>query len=161
MRKVISVALLSCILVIASRLSLRSLVEYARFEFQETSMNSTISHINPLKRMVVAAHYEENVAWLGGVSRHWQVIIMGPGGLLANKGNEAMAYLTYIIQNYHNLPESMAFIHSHRSSWHAPSSQIEVLLKIPCWEKVPYASITSTAFNGRQITMPARCPVSA
>ena len=105
-------------------------------------------HANPLKRIVIAAHYEENVSWLDAVSRYWQVTIMGPGGLLANKGNEAMAYLTYIIQNYEHLPESMAFIHGHQTSWHAPRSQLETLLKIPCWEKVPYASITSSAFPG-------------
>ena len=39
-----------------------------------------------------------------------------------NKGHEAMAYLTYIIDHYHNLPSIIAFLHSHRSgflkAWH-------------------------------------------
>lgn len=110
---------------------------------------NTENVLNPLKRIVVAAHYNENVSWLDEVSRHWQVTIMGPGGLPANKGNEAMPYLTYIIENYNNLPESMAFIHSHQFSWHTPQSQLETLVEIPCWENVPYASITSTAINGK------------
>ena len=40
----------------------------------------------------------------------------------ANKGREAMAYLTYVIDNYSDLPGIIAFLHSHRdgffSSWH-------------------------------------------
>lgn len=150
-RNVTSLTLLYCTIMMVMKLSWCNLAEYARTKFQEASINSTISPINPLKRVVVAAHYAEDVAWLGGLSQHWEVIIMGPGGLPANKGNEAMAYLTYIIQNYDNLPESMVFIHSHETSWHTPESQIETLLKIPCWEKVPYASITSAAINGRGI----------
>ena len=39
-----------------------------------------------------------------------------------NKGNEAMAYLTYIIDHYTTLPSTMAFLHSHRAgflrAWH-------------------------------------------
>lgn len=39
-----------------------------------------------------------------------------------NKGHEAMAYLSYVIDNYENLPLVMAFLHSHRdgflSAWH-------------------------------------------
>ena len=39
-----------------------------------------------------------------------------------NKGHEAMAYLSYIIDNYGALPSTLAFIHSHRdgflSAWH-------------------------------------------
>lgn len=109
---------------------------------------SQIRSNNPLGRIVIAAHHEEDVSWLNEVTRHWQVAIVGPGGLAANKGNEAMAYLTYIIQNYDNLPKSMAFIHSHKNSWHTSKSQLEMLLGIPCWEKLPYASIVSGAFIG-------------
>ncbi|EFR02021.1 hypothetical protein MGYG_05023 [Nannizzia gypsea CBS 118893] len=35
-----------------------------------------------------------------------------------NKGREAMVYLTYLIDNYDNLPEVMIFMHSHREAWH-------------------------------------------
>lgn len=40
----------------------------------------------------------------------------------ANKGKEAMAYLTYIIENYTSLPSIVVFLHSHQSGyshgWH-------------------------------------------
>ncbi|KAL3419362.1 hypothetical protein PVAG01_09584 [Phlyctema vagabunda] len=35
-----------------------------------------------------------------------------------NKGNEAMIYLTYIIDNYNNLSDVNIFMHSHRFAWH-------------------------------------------
>ena len=39
-----------------------------------------------------------------------------------NKGHEAMAYLTYIIDHYSSLPSTIAFLHSHRdgflAAWH-------------------------------------------
>ncbi|KAH0538767.1 hypothetical protein FGG08_004655 [Glutinoglossum americanum] len=35
-----------------------------------------------------------------------------------NKGNEAMVYLTYIIDHYENLPDIVIFMHAHRLSWH-------------------------------------------
>lgn len=35
-----------------------------------------------------------------------------------NRGNEAMGYLTAIIDNYHTLPDAMVFVHAHRFSPH-------------------------------------------
>jgi hypothetical protein len=35
-----------------------------------------------------------------------------------NKGNEAMAYLTYIIDHYEKLPDIIIFMHAHRFAWH-------------------------------------------
>lgn len=39
-----------------------------------------------------------------------------------NKGHESMAYLTYVIDYYHELPSTIAFLHSHRDgflmAWH-------------------------------------------
>lgn len=41
---------------------------------------------------------------------------------LRNKGKEANAYLAYIVQNYNNLPSTIAFIHTHKdgypNAWH-------------------------------------------
>jgi hypothetical protein len=35
-----------------------------------------------------------------------------------NKGHEAMAYLTYIIDHYDDLPDTVLFFHPHRYTWH-------------------------------------------
>jgi hypothetical protein len=46
---------------------------------------------------------------------------------LRNKGMEANAYLTYIVQNYNNLPSTIAFIHPHRDgypiAWHTDNNE--------------------------------------
>jgi hypothetical protein len=45
---------------------------------------------------------------------------------LRNKGMEANAYLAYIVQNYNNLPSTIAFIHPHRdgfpTAWHTDNN---------------------------------------
>ena len=37
---------------------------------------------------------------------------------IKNKGNEVMAYLSYIVENYEDLPDVAIFMHSHRFAWH-------------------------------------------
>lgn len=44
-----------------------------------------------------------------------------------NKGNEASAYLKYIIDNYNNLPNHLVFIHCHDYSWHHDDSIIDII----------------------------------
>lgn len=46
---------------------------------------------------------------------------------LRNKGMEANAYLAYIVQNYHNLPSTIAFVHPHKDgypiAWHTDNPE--------------------------------------
>ncbi|KAJ5626108.1 hypothetical protein N7510_002417 [Penicillium lagena] len=35
-----------------------------------------------------------------------------------NKGHEVMVYLTYIIDNYDDLPDIAVFVHAHQNAWH-------------------------------------------
>jgi hypothetical protein len=46
---------------------------------------------------------------------------------LRNKGMEANAYLAYIVQNYNNLPSTIAFIHPHKDgypvAWHTDNNE--------------------------------------
>ncbi|KAL8868732.1 MAG: hypothetical protein Q9174_004788 [Haloplaca sp. 1 TL-2023] len=67
-----------------------------------------------------------------------------------NKGHEAMAYLTYIIDHYHALPATLAFIHPHRDgfyeAWHTDTplhSNVEALrtLRIPFVQENGYANL--------------------
>ncbi|CAK0800502.1 unnamed protein product, partial [Prorocentrum cordatum] len=39
---------------------------------------------------------------------------------IPNFGDEALAYLTHIVDNYDRLPEAVVFLHGHESAWHAP-----------------------------------------
>jgi hypothetical protein len=46
---------------------------------------------------------------------------------LRNKGKEANAYLAYLVQNYNNLPSTIAFVHPHKdgypTAWHTDNDQ--------------------------------------
>jgi hypothetical protein len=41
-----------------------------------------------------------------------------PLSVPANKGHEAMVYLTYLIDHYDALPDVAVFMHAHQNSWH-------------------------------------------
>ena len=67
-----------------------------------------------------------------------------------NKGHEAMAYLSYIIDNYNHLPSIMTFLHSHRSgflsAWHTDTplhDNVDALrtLQLPYVRKNGYVNL--------------------
>lgn len=75
--------------------------------------------------LVIGKLQAENASWiedeLSDVPnlKHVTYIVDGEGALLqvpANKGNEAMVYLSYIIDFYDNLPDVSIFMHAHRST---------------------------------------------
>ncbi|KAJ5146541.1 Lipase class 3 [Penicillium bovifimosum] len=76
------------------------------------------------KTMVVASMKHDDTSWLTEYFPDWPKSIYVVDDKHArltvtrNKGRESMVYLTYIIDNYDNLPETMLFIHSKRYQWH-------------------------------------------
>lgn len=61
--------------------------------------------------------------------------------LPANKGHEAMVYLSFIIDHWDNLPPHNIFIHGHQTSWHQLDGGMEGLirdLEIPILEAEGY-----------------------
>jgi len=76
------------------------------------------------RTLVVARLKEANVDWiqreLPGLQTAIYVIDDPFAGYRVprNKGHEAMAYLTYIIDHYDNLPEVAIFVHSDQITWH-------------------------------------------
>lgn len=75
-----------------------------------------------------------------------------------NKGNEAMVYLTYIIDNYNQLPDVAIFIHAHLQSKHTDN-----LLGNSIVETVQRLRISKVRrdgyFNLRCNWMPGGCPL--
>jgi hypothetical protein len=70
---------------------------------------------------LVVAHYTEDLDWLKNISNMNIKVISRKGvppRTPPNKGNEASAYLEYIIQNYDTLSDYTVFVHGHRSDWH-------------------------------------------
>lgn len=70
----------------------------------------------------------------------------------ANKGREAMVYLSYIIFNYENLPPYAIFSHGHRTAWHQPHDVVEMIrnLKTDVLHEEQYFSF--------RCSWPAGCP---
>ncbi|TID25849.1 hypothetical protein E6O75_ATG03712 [Venturia nashicola] len=79
--------------------------------------------------LVVASVEADDKDWLTPLSKKYHTCIYTADGPLnpksgflqipKNKGNEAMAYLTFIIDNYSSIPRAgVVFIHGSRFAWH-------------------------------------------
>ena len=85
----------------------------------EGSTRTSISKI-----LVVASICSENTSWLQAYLSSWSQLIYVVNDLQAplqvpqNKGREWSAYLSYIIDNYDNLPDISVFLHGNRYQWH-------------------------------------------
>jgi hypothetical protein len=78
---------------------------------------------------IVVSYYNEDLEWLD--KSPWPLVLVEHTGSnpwtlknvkerysIPNHGKEATAYLKYIIERYYTLPDYVAFIHGHESSWH-------------------------------------------
>ncbi|MCJ1313440.1 hypothetical protein MMC25_007118 [Agyrium rufum] len=89
------------------------------------------------KALVMAKTRDQNVAWAYALMPDWIPYIYTadkePGYPLhmPNKGREAMAYLSFIVDYYHALPAYTAFVHSASYNWHndVPSRYTENIIK--------------------------------
>jgi len=74
--------------------------------------------------LVIAKTKEENIDWVADKMPHQPVaayVVNDPNAPLhtpKNKGHEVMAYLTWIIDNYDNMPDVIMFMHAHQQAWH-------------------------------------------
>lgn len=55
------------------------------------------------------------------VNAGWFAPPFGTSKWIPNKGDEALAYTSYILDRYNTLPARVAFVHAHVSSWHSHS----------------------------------------
>ncbi|KAL0260692.1 hypothetical protein SLS55_004382 [Diplodia seriata] len=79
------------------------------------------------RALVIARTTKEDISWIDGVFGDDQLLQKAiytvdnpvePYVLPANKGHEVMAYLTFIVDFYDNLPDISIFMHSHLVAWH-------------------------------------------
>lgn len=98
---------------------------------------------------IVTSHWNEDLEWLK--SSKFPVVLIDKEGapaswlasqhVVPNKGHETTAYFKYIIENYENLPDHVAFIHGHEHSWHQMHSRplLEVIesANIQKYEYIP------------------------
>ena len=92
--------------------------------------------------LIVSSHFSEDMNWLINQSDYDFVIYTKNKSMLANyscqdkiieienKCKEVSSYLSYIINNYDNLPEFIAFIHGHFTSYHQTDNILNLLKDI-------------------------------
>ncbi|KIW69258.1 hypothetical protein PV04_05143 [Phialophora macrospora] len=73
--------------------------------------------------LVMGRLSKEDISWLDQdlpnlPRKIYTVDAADRSGLPANKGHEAMVYLTYIIDHYDSLPDVVLFFHPHKVTWH-------------------------------------------
>ena len=73
-----------------------------------------------------------------------------------NKGNEAAAYLTYLITHYHNLPDYMVFIHAQRYQWHNEDMMYD---HVPVLQNLRLSHIAKEGYTSLRCTWNPGCPV--
>lgn len=90
----------------------------------EHVFNDTRQESSHSKAIVVASTSKEETMWIHEHFPDWQVNVYVVDDndaeltLLHNIGREAAVYLTYIINHYYNLPDTMVFLHADRYQWH-------------------------------------------
>lgn len=84
--------------------------------------------------VIVSCHYNEDLGWLASQTKYPYAVYSKTGQTTiphvlcpVNAGAEAEAYLRYVIDNYHNLPCTMVFIHGHDMHWHQDATVMELL----------------------------------
>ncbi|GAB7353132.1 hypothetical protein MBLNU459_g3670t1 [Dothideomycetes sp. NU459] len=90
-----------------------------------TAASITAASESPLpdKIVVMGQMRDEDTLWVAEKLPDWQhavYIVDDPSATrhtAANKGKEANAYLTYLVDNYDSLPATVAFLHSHEKGW--------------------------------------------
>ncbi|CAG8287734.1 unnamed protein product [Penicillium salamii] len=89
----------------------------------------------PTKELVFAAMEASNMSWVEEHLPEWTANIYradASQGLTVpiNKGNEAMVYLTYIIDRYWSLPDVSIFLHGGRYQWHVDNPLYDSVISI-------------------------------
>jgi hypothetical protein len=104
-----------------------------------------ILYKSPINLSIVSSHYGEDLSWLG--NSEWPVIVYSKNPQSQhfkgqkNVGRESTAYLKYIIDNYHNLPDYIAFIHGHEKAWHQEKDNLLDLIRTAKIDQYDFISL--------------------
>lgn len=100
--------------------------------------NATAEALLP-RRTLVVARYDEDDAWLKNLPKNIDVVVyqskdQGSPHFVENFGNEASKYLSYIVDHYDSLPDTLAFVQAGRQDWHDPLPKDRLMRKWD-WER--------------------------
>lgn len=109
-------------------------------DLEQTVSEQNQSYGPITKALVVASTTKDDTSWLSHIppSLNWTLYHyrvdkpITPSYLKvpSSKGNEAMVYLTYIIDNYDNLPDIIFFHHAHPAAWHQHLSSLTEVTRL-------------------------------
>eukprot|EP01027_Heterolobosea_sp_BB2_P025900 GEZU01039767.1.p1 GENE.GEZU01039767.1~~GEZU01039767.1.p1 ORF type:complete len:386 (+),score=99.50 GEZU01039767.1:43-1158(+) len=98
-------------------------------------------------KMIVISQWNEDISWIDiylGDYPHVVYTKNKPGGvhnMEGNKGQEAQAYLKFVLDYYDNLPANVLFLHAHRSAWHTKMENIDPVIRNLRWGAYGYLSV--------------------
>lgn len=124
-----------CLILFTNRPQLNKTFAWNEIRYKTTSTTLPKAHgicpglENNSKPVLVVSRIEADGDWLDALTEKYHLCPYtvdkplgqkSPGYLQvpANRGHEAMAYLTFLTDNYENLPEAVVFIHGSRWAWH-------------------------------------------
>jgi len=85
--------------------------------------------------LLVVSHWKDDLIWLFEQEVFPYVVAEKLSddpicGVPVNLGAEASSYLKFILNNFRDLPRSVAFLDEHERSWHQPFDMIEKLSRL-------------------------------
>ncbi|KAF2785428.1 hypothetical protein K505DRAFT_262220, partial [Melanomma pulvis-pyrius CBS 109.77] len=116
------------------------------------------------RALVVAALEGDDVAWLAASFPGWHIALynisagfalLHHGGAVVDKGRIANAYLTYLIENYYSLPETMVFLTPHIN---APAASAKLSLgRYPLLRTLNINHVQAHGYANLRCTTPDMC----
>lgn len=113
--------------------------------------NATAEASGP-RRTLVVAKYDEDVTWLQQLPKNFDTVVYqskneSESHFVQNVGNEASKYLSYIVEHYDALPDTMAFLQAGRQDWHDPLPK-DVMIRAWDWgQSAKHGGFTSLPTN--------------
>lgn len=125
------------------------------------AMNLQIASSAGYRETVIAGSRHSNMSWVTDLVPEWHhniYVADDPQAELTvevNKGNEAMVYLTYLIENYDRLPQFMVFIHGERFQWQNDSPKRD---SVSILHSIRLSHLISNGYINLRCTWSTGCP---
>ncbi|TVY23461.1 hypothetical protein LHYA1_G008385 [Lachnellula hyalina] len=116
---------------------------------------------SPSKTLVVATVEKDDISWLHKHLPEWDVsryVVDDASASLTvpkNKGQEAMTYLTYMIDSYDNFPDLILFMHNGRYQWHNDDPLYDA---VPVLQNLQLPYLISQQYTNLRCVWTLGCP---
>lgn len=118
-------------------------------------IKESIKTIKLPELVIVTSHYNEDLQWLEDTDK--SVVLCSKKlesvncPVSKNVGNECTSYLKFIIENYDNLPEFVAFIHGHENAWHQKGNLLDLIYNNAKYKEYDFISLNNFFIDDRNL----------